>query len=174
MTPIFLTGLTGALILVSGAAYPIKKVTHPIKSTKNWLFAIGGIIMLIYSVLNYLAGGAIFFVFLQILINIASILMMLNTGDKINIPIIISIGIGLIIWSLKIFESYNTVFFILGLIGIALGYALKTGTFKRNLSLTIGGILIATFSYIEASWIFFWLNIFFAIFSGYYTIKLKN
>ncbi len=170
----FLIGVIGALVLVAGAAYPAKKVKHPTHSAKNWLFAVGGLIMLIYSILNYLAGGAIFFIFIQILVNISSILMMSNTSDKVDSVIISIAGVSLIAWSLTLFEGYNTVFFILGLVGIALGYALETGTFRRNFALTIGAILIAIFSYIEASWIFFWLNIFFALFSGYYTFKLRS
>jgi len=67
--PTFLVGFLGALILVGGAAYPIEKVPHPAKSVKNWLFAIGSLCMLGYALLNYIAGGTIFFVILQIFIN---------------------------------------------------------------------------------------------------------
>jgi hypothetical protein len=173
MDSIFLTGLIGSLILVSGAAWPEgKDVTHPVKSLKNWLFAIGGLTMLLYAIFGYLAGGGpIFFVMLEILVVIASLFMMLNIPDKIDTPIISLIGIGLIIWSLTLFEGYNTVFFILGLSGIGLGYAFTMGTLRRSIALTLGSILIALFSYIEASWIFFWLNVFFAIFSAYYVYK---
>ena len=172
MNYIFITGLIGALTLVTGAAWPeSKKIKHPTKSIKNWLFAIGGLIMLIYAFLGYQQGGSIFFVFLQTLIVIASILMMLDAPDKIDIPIITISGIGLIIWSLYLFESYNTVFFVLGLSGIGLGYTSEMGSLRRSLSLMLGGALIALFSYIEANWIFFWLNVFFAIFSGYYAYK---
>lgn len=167
----FLVGLVGSLVLVSGAAYPDKHVSHPAKSVKNWLFAIGGLLMLTYSTLNYLAGGSIFFIFLQLFVNISSVFMMLNVSDRIDTPILAVAGLGFIIWSLFLFEGYNTAFFILGLSGIGMGYAMETGTFRRDLSLTLGSALIALFSYIEASWIFFWLNVFFAIFSGYYTWK---
>lgn len=112
-----------------------------------------------------------FFIFLEILVVIASILMMLNTPDKVDTPIITICGLGLIIWSLYLFEGYNTVFFILGLSGIGLGYAFQMATLRRSIALTLGSILIALFSYIEASWIFFWLNTFFAIFSAYYVYK---
>lgn len=168
----FYVGLIGAITLVVGAAWPIIKVKHPVKSVKNWLFAIGGLIMLIYSILGYLTGGAIFFIFLQSLIMIASVLMMINVKEKISIPVIVVSGIALIAWSLYLFEGYNTVFFIIGLTGIGLGYILQMGTVRRNLALVIGGILIAVFSYIEMNWIFFWLNAFFAAFSAYYVLKL--
>lgn len=171
MDYIFLTGLIGSLILVTGAAWPETKTSHPVKSIKNWLFGIGGLIMLLYAIFGYQQGGPIFFVMLEILVVIASILMMLNTDDRIDTTIISISGLGLIVWSLYLFEGYSTVFFILGLSGIGLGYAFKMATFRRNLALTLGSILIALFSYVEKSWIFFWLNVFFAIFSLYYLTK---
>jgi len=164
---IFYTGLIGSLILVTGAAWPNTSAkTHPVKSIKNWLFTIGALIMLLYAIL----GGSIFFIILEILIVIASILMMLNIDDKIDAIIISISGLALVLWSLTLFEGYNTIFFIVGLSGVGLGYTFKTGL-KRNIALTAGSILIATFSFIEASWVFFWLNTFFAIFSSYYLIK---
>ena len=172
MDTIFLTGIVGSHILVTGAAWPgDKDVNHPAKSLKNWLFAVGGLTMLAYALLGYFAGGPIFFVILEIFIVVASVFMMLNTPDKIDTPIISLIGIGLIIWSLSLFEGYNTIVFILGLSVIGLGYAFTMGTLRRSVALTLGSILIALFSYIEASWIFFWLNVFFALFSAYYVYK---
>ena len=171
MDYIFATGIIGSLVLVTGAAWPTGKVKHPAHSVKNWLFGVGGLIMLLYSIFGYMTGGPIFFIFLQTLIIIASIMMMLNVPDKIDVPVIVIIGLGLIAWSIYLFEGYNTVFFIFGLSGIALGYTLEMGTIRRSLALTLGSILIAVFSYIEASWIFFWLNAFFAIFSAYYVYK---
>jgi len=168
----FYIGLIGSLILVTGAAWPIEKVKHPVYSKKNWLFAIGNALMFTFAILGYLSGGPIFFIFLQILIAIATIMMMINVPEKYDVPIITISGVALIIWSLYLFEGYNTVLFVLGLTGIGLGYALKMGTVRRNLALTLGSILIAVFSFIEASWIFFWLNTFFACFSGYYVVKL--
>jgi len=172
MDYIFWTGLVGSLVLVTGAAWPeVKDVKYPAKSLKNWLFAIGGFIMLLYAIFGYQQGGPIFFVMLEILVAISSVLMMLNTPDKVDAPILTISSLGLIIWSLYLFEGYNTVFFILGLCGIGLGYAFQMGTLRRSIALTLGSVLIALFSYIEASWIFFWLNVFFAIFSAYYVYK---
>ncbi len=172
MDYIFLTGILGSLILVTGSAWPeIKEVDHPTKSIKNWLFAIGALIMLIFSTLGFQQGGPFFFIILQTFVIIASILMMFNVPEKIDTPILIISAIGLIIWSLYLFEDYNTIFFILGLCGVGLGYAFKMGTLRRSVALTLGSVLIAVFSYIEASWIFFWLNVFFAIFSAYYVYR---
>ena len=178
MTPIFLTGLLGSIILVLGAAWPEgSKKAHPIKSIKNWLLGIGGFVMLLYAWLGYQDGGSVFFVFLEALIAVATILMMANVPDKWDTPIILLCSAGLIVWSLTLFEDIGTVVFILGLTGIGLGYALETGSPKRSAALTLGSALVAAFSFLEASWIFFWLNVFFALFSGYYwwkSLKIKS
>ncbi|MFA5792941.1 MAG: hypothetical protein WC897_03680 [Candidatus Gracilibacteria bacterium] len=167
-----LCGVIGSLILVTGAAWSEGKNTKsPIKSIKNWLFAFGALIMLIYSFLGYIVGAPVFFVILEILMVIASILMMLNVPDKIDIGVITISTLALIIWSLFLFDGYTTILFILGLYGVGLGYTLQMGSLNRSLALTAGSILIALFSYLEASWIFFWLNAFFAIFSAYYVYK---
>ncbi len=172
MDYIFSTGLIGSLILVTGAAWPESKdVKHPMKSLKNWLFAIGGFVMLLYAIFGYMQGGPIFFMILEILVAVSSILMMLNTPDRVDVPILTISSLGLIVWSLFLFEGYSTILFILGLCGIGLGYTLQVGTLRRSVALTVGSILIAVFSYIGASWIFFWLNVFFAIFSAYYVYK---
>jgi hypothetical protein len=126
-----------------------------------------------YSTLNYfLAGGLIFFVFLQILVNISSVFMMLDADDRIGTPVIIAAALGLIGWSVWLAQGWQTIVFILGLMGIALGYELKGGTVKREVALTLGSMLIAYFSYLSSSWIFFWLNVFFALFSAYQTWKV--
>ncbi len=172
MDTIFLIGIVGSLALVTGAAWSESKdIKHPMKSLKNWLFAVGGFIMFLYALFGYQQGGPIFFMILQIFVVLASVLMMLNTSDKIDTPVLILSSFGLILWSLYLFEGYNTIFFILGLCGIGLGYAFRMGTLRRSVALTLGSALIALFSYIEASWIFFGLNIFFAIFSAYYVCK---
>lgn len=168
----FWIGVVGGVLVVLGAAWPEpKKKIHPTKALKNWLFVFGGIFLFAYSVIGYLQGGPVFFIFLQALIAVSMLLMMLNTPDKYDTPIITTAGIILVVWSLILFESYNTIFFVLGLSGLGLGYAFQMGTLRRSVALTLGSALIAVFSYIEASWVFFWLNVFFAIFSGYYLIK---
>lgn len=171
MSLAFVVGLLGALILVVWAAYPVEKTKKPYKSVKNWLFGIGGTIMLLYSILWYLSGWSIFFIFLQSLIVVASTLMMLNTNDRIDAGILSASGIILITLSLYMFQWYSTIIFILGLAGLGLGYAFQMNALRRDLALMIGSILVAVFSYVWASRIFFWINVFFAIFSLYYTIQ---
>jgi hypothetical protein len=172
MNYIFFTGLVGSLVLVTGAAWPEPKdVKHPVKSTKNWLFAIGGLAMFLYALFGYQQGAPIFFLILEILVVITNILMMLNTDDRIDTAVILLSGAGLTVWSLFLFQGYNTIIFIAGLLGVGLGYAFQMGTLRRNVALTVGSLLIAFFSYLEASWIFFWLNTFFSVFSAYYLVK---
>lgn len=174
MNTTFLIGLLGSLLLVTGSAWPDKRVKHPAKSAKNWLFTIGALFMLFYASLNYLAGGEVFYVFLQIFANFSSVLMLSNVRENISTPLVVGAGVLMLIWSLTLLKDFNTVFFILGLIGIAYGYVMPAATFRRNLALTLGSALIALFSYITGTWIFFWLNTFFAIFSGYYTWKVRK
>jgi hypothetical protein len=172
MTPTFLTGLLGSIILVAGAAYPDRPATHPTHSVKNWLFAVGGFLMLVYSWLGWREGGLIFFLILELFINLSSILMMANTPDRFDAPVL-SLGALIFIgWSLSLFEGYQTIIFILGLAGIAIGYAMQIGSLRREILLASGSALVALFSYLSASWIFFWLNLFFALFSGYWMWKL--
>lgn len=167
----FFVGVLGSLVLLTGAAYPIEKTKSPMKSIKNWLFAVGWLIMLLYAIMGYLSGWSVFFVFLEILIVIASILMMLNTNDRFDLGVLSFSGIVLITLSLYLFEWYSTIIFILGLAWLGLWYAFKMNSLRRDLALAIWGILVAIFSYLWANWLFFWLNVFFALFSLYYTMK---
>jgi len=172
MDMIFLTGVWGGLVVVLGAAFPEEK-GRPITSTKDWLLATGALILMTYAVLNYLFGtGSLFFVFLEGLVIVASVLMMLDTSDKIDTIVLGLAGLGFVAASLLLYEGLSTVYFILGLTGVALGYALKTGSIQRFTSLVIGSVLIAWFSYLSADWIFFGLNVFFAVFSAYYLVKV--
>lgn len=170
MSPVFLLGLAGSLVLVAGAALPDKNVP-PTRSPKDWCFGIGAAVLLAYSVLNYLAGAPVFFVFLEGLVTLASVLMMLGVPEPAVTPVIILAALGLVAWSLILSQGYGTLFFIVGLSGIAVGYVSEAGTLRRELALLFGSALIALFSYLSASWIFFWLNVFFAAFSAMYVWK---
>ncbi len=168
----FLIGILGAIILVIGAALPDTRISHPVKSFKNWFFVIGSLFMLVYSILNYFDGGSIFFVILQIYINSSSIFMMTNTSDKIDVPVMLLFGFILIIWSLFLFEDYSTILFILGLTTLGTGFVLRIHTCKREIMLTIGSAIISLFSYLQGDMIFFLLNLFFALFSEYHSYKI--
>jgi hypothetical protein len=168
----FAIGVIGAVILVVGAALPDKHVARPWLSPKDWCFFVGGLCMFAYSALHWLAGGSVFFLFLQILINIAGVCMMLDTPDRIDVPVVIVAGIVLAAWSLRLFEGYETLLFVVGLVGIGLGYVLETGSQRREVALAGGSALIALFSHQTGDWIFFWLNAFFALFSAYYVWRI--
>jgi hypothetical protein len=172
MNYIFLTGLTGALTLVLGAAWPEEK-GKPFYSTKNWFFAFGALFMLGYAMLNFFfATGSIFFILLELMVIVASVLMMLDTSDRIDTIVLTLSGLAFIVWSVLLYEGVNTIFFIIGLTGVSLGYAFKMGTARRFLALTVGSVLIALFSYFVGDMIFLGLNAFFAIFSAYYLAKV--
>lgn len=167
----FWTGIIGSLVLVAGAAWPDRPVKNARLSAKNWLFAVGGVLMLLYAVIGWQNGGALFFVILELLVVFATVLMMTNTPDRFDEIVLPLVTLGMIVWALAMFEGYATVVFILGLCGVGLGYALDAGSVRREAALTAGSALIALFSYLEASWIFFWLNFFFALFSVWYLTK---
>ena len=131
--------------------------------------------MLIFSCLDFYFNQApFFFILLQLLVSVASVLMMAKVGDKWSTIILSVSGLGLVTWSLLISEHLSNLFFIAGLIGIGIGYALEGGTIRRNMALCIGSILVTIFSYLGQSWIFFWLNAFFALFSAWYVYKLSR
>lgn len=169
---IFLAGLTGALTLVVGAAWPEEK-GKAVYSTKNWLFAFGALFMLGYAALNYFfAIGSIFFILLELMVIVATVLMMLDTSDRIDTVVLTLAGLTFIVWSALLYEGLNTIFFIVGLTGVSLGYAFDMGTVRRFLALTAGSVLIAVFSYFVRDYIFLGLNAFFALFSAYYLVKI--
>jgi len=88
-------------VLVIGAAWPVpNKEIHPVRVVKNWFFLIGAVIMLLFAFLGYLQGGSVFFVFLEVLTIIASILMMLDLDDRIDAGVLIVVGGVLAAWSL--------------------------------------------------------------------------
>ena len=172
MDYILLTGIWGGLITVLGGAYPEER-GHPIYSTKNWLLAMGALILLGYAALNYFfGGGSLFFVMLELLIIVASVMMMLDVDDKTDAIVLSIIGLGFVIWSFFLYEGLSTIYFIIGLTGVALGYALKTGTVQRFLAFTLGSVLLTAFSYLGADWVFFGLNAFFSVFSAFYLIRI--
>ena len=171
MDYILLTGIIGSIILAIGAAWKDSgDISKPTQSIKNWLFAIGAVVMLIYALMGYFNGGGIFFVILEILVLVSCILMMTTWSDRLKTIILAVAGTGLVIWSLYEFNDQKIILFVLGLVVVALGYAFQMGTLRRSIALTVGSILIAAYSYLEPNWIFFGLNLVFALFSGYYVL----
>ncbi|MCC6643259.1 hypothetical protein IT411_00760, partial [Candidatus Peregrinibacteria bacterium] len=145
----FWTGIIGSLILVTGAGWPIEsKVKHPVYSIKNWLFAIGGLFMLAYAVLNnYYHQSPFFYVIFELFIALTSVLMMLDTDDRLDAVIVSIATVGFIIWSLYLFQDYTTIIFIIGLSVTGLGFTLNMGSKRRNLALAVGSGTIALFSF---------------------------
>lgn len=170
MNSIFLIGTLGAVITVLGVAWPSPKHTSSPYCTKNYVFAVGNSLMFAYAVLQYTQGGTLFFVLLECLVVIATILMFASKSDTINTYILTLSGAVFVGWSLYISKDVYTILFIIGLTILCLGYSFTINTLRRYVAFTVGSLCIAIFSYLEANWIFFALNIFFAVFSGWYLL----
>ncbi len=160
----FVVGLMASIILVLGAAWPDRS------RSKNWIFALGNFGMLVYSVLVYLEAGVIFYVLLEILCALSSVLTLSKVRQKLSTTFIVLAGFVLLAYSIYLFEDSTTLFFILGLTVLSVGFVTKD-FLSRNLAFVLGSGLIAVFSYVQDSMIFFWLNVFFALFSLYYLLK---
>lgn len=165
-------GLIATIFLVIGALYPIEKVEKPVYSVKNWIFTVGSLIMLGYAIAGYLAWWGIFFIYLELLIALACLLMMLDIDDRRDGSIILLLGIGLLIRGFLSSQWPNITLFTVAFIVLGLGYVFDMNSIRRYVGLTLWGALIALASYAAGGWTFFWLNLFFAIFSLYYTIIL--
>lgn len=160
-------GLIGTLILLFGAAWPPAKKKH----VKQWLFITGNAVMLIYALANYLSsGGLFFFILLQILVNVGGWLGLTGLKQSLKNGLVGFLGFLMVVWALRIFEDKQTIFFILGLTLLAIGYTLNLGKTKQLL-LSLGAGLVAYFSYVVWEPVFFVLNTFFALFSAYYYLK---
>jgi len=161
---IFLTGLLSSIILMIGSAWPERPFKH-------WIFGIGNFGMLVYAILAfYLEANPIFFVLLEILCAASSVLILMNIKEKISTRLILLSALALLIWSFFLFEDSTTVFFILGLSALAVGFTSKDNV-NRTAVFLLGCILISTFSFIKGEMIFFWLNAVFVLFSGFYLLN---
>ena len=151
-----LIGVLGSAILVAGVANTDQKA-------KNTLFAIGNAYMFLYALVGYLTGGPIFFFILQIFIALSTLCMLLKVPDTYDTPILAIGGLTLVGWSLSLFQDYTTAIFVVGLALLGIGFAMESGTLKREMALMIGSIVIAIFSYLMRDWVFVVLNVLFAI-----------
>jgi len=163
----FAIGLVGSIILVTG-------VITPVLRWKDLLFATGNACMFAYALIGYLTGGPIFFLILQIFIALSTLCMIFKVPDAYDTPILAVAGIGLVAWSLSLFEGYSTAIFVIGLALLGIGFALEGGTLRREVALMLGSIVIAVFSYLMVDWIFFGLNAVFAFFSLINILKMRK
>jgi hypothetical protein len=163
----FLIGLLGSIILVIG-------VITTVPTRKDRLFAIGNACMFVYALLGYLQGGPIFFLILQIFIAVSTLCMLLNVPDKYDTPTLALVGLALVVWSLSLFQGYSTAIFVVGLVLLGIGFAMDTGTVKREVALMVGSVVIAFFSYLMRDWIFVGLNTLFAFFSLLNIVRMNG
>ncbi len=164
-------GVAGSVVLVIGAMLPDRAVPRASLSYKNWCFGAGAIVMLAYAVANWLQGASVFFVFLEGLMAVASACMLFDVPDRVDVPLMIVFSGLLIAWSLALRTERETLAFVGGLAGIAVGYVMQPGTARREIALLLGSALIAAFSLRTQAWVFFWLNLFFAAFSAFHAWK---
>lgn len=156
-----LIGILGSVILVTGVANTDQKA-------KNILFAIGNAYMFLYALIGYLGSGPIFFLILQIFIALSTLCMLFKVPDQYDTPILAMGGLALVAWSLSLFQDYTTAIFVVGLALLGIGFAMESGTLKRETALMIGSIVIAVFSFLMRDWVFVGLNVIFAL------LALKN
>ena len=153
-------GVLGSIVLLLASGLHYSK-----KNIKKYLFTIGNLLMFAYAILNFIDGGSIFFIYLQILINFSSLLLWLNIKDKYDQPLVLSLGAILTYFALTINLDYLTLTFVIGIITLALGFSTDTKKPTHNLFLLAGSLLIAIFSFFQKDLIFLILNAFFALFS---------
>ncbi len=161
--PLFLTGILGSIILIIGAAWPVAMTGHPAMSRKNQLFAVGNVCMFAYAILRYFDGGSFFFILLQILVALSTVLMLLDTKDRNDTAVIAAGGCALIVYSLYLFQGIQTIIFVAGLSTLGMGFAMNMATVRRQVALMTGSVLIAWFSAVVGDTVFLWLNIIFAL-----------
>lgn len=151
-------GWLGALILVTGAATVSSE-------RKNLLFALGNACMFTYALLGSLRGEPVFFFILQSFILLATVCMFLKVPESSATPILAIGAILLILWSLSFSQDYATAIFVVGLGLLGIGFAMHSGTRRREVALMAGSAVIAVFSFLVREWVFFVLNILFAVLS---------
>lgn len=163
----FFVGIIGSVILVAGVIIPVLR-------WKDLLFTIGNACMFAYALIGYLTGGPIFFLILQIFVALSTVCMLLKVPDHVDTPILGVTGIGLVAWSLSLFEGYSTAVFVIGLALLGIGFAMNGGTKRREAFLMSGSIVIAVFSFLVKDWIFTGLNVVFAFFSMLNILRMKK
>jgi len=163
----FAVGLIGSVILVSGVIIPALR-------WKDLLFATGNACMFTYALIGYLTGGSIFFLILQIYIALSTLCMLLKVPDAFDTPLLAIAGVGLVAWSLSLFEGYSTALFVIGLAMLGIGFAMNGGTRRREIFLMLGSVVIAVFSFLMKDWIFVGLNAAFAFFSFLNILRMER
>lgn len=151
-------GWLGAFILVTGAATASSE-------RKNRLFALGNLCMFTYALLGSLQGGPVFFLILQSFILLATVCMLLKVPESSAAPVLAMGGVLLVVWSLLLFRDFTTFIFVVGLMLLGIGFALRSGTVRREVAFMLGSAVIALFSFLMGEWVFFVLNILFTTLS---------
>lgn len=166
--PLLSLGILGSLVLTVGAALPeasSKKVAS-YKVPKNLILSLGNLMIITYAILNYLISDASpLYVFLEGLILLATIFMLLDIPDRVEIPAVIIATLAALGLSFWWSQDLSVWWFVLGLGGVSLGFILPPTGSIRSIAFTVGSGFICIFSFLHSDWVFFGLNLAFALVS---------
>lgn len=167
-----IVGIVASTFLVIGALLPDAPNVHPARSLKNQCFAIGNIGMIAYAWMRFLEGGSVFFLFLEAMMMLSTILMLTNAHERLSQMLILPTGMLFSLAALLIDIELATLLFVIGLTVVSIGFISRGGTLRRSIFLTLGSGLVAVFSAIQHDVVFLWMNAFFALFSLYHVGKI--
>jgi len=177
MNIIVIPGIFGSIAIILGMLYQEQNTNKlPHKSVKNRLFFIGGILMTLYSFLDFFQNKVLFFLVLQLFLLTTCVVMITNINEKKALIINIIALIIFVAWSFLAVNSIITLIFIFGLIIVGMGYTFKFSPTKRDIAFIIGSVLLTIFSVINHNPIYIAINLISAIISflNLFNIRLQN
>lgn len=130
--------------------------------------------MIIYAVFRYMAGGSVFFLLLEAMMLLATVLMLVQAKESISRTLILIMGFLLSATAFFIKIDPETLIFVAGLTIVSVGFTSGANTIRRNALLALGSGLVALFSAIQHDPVFLWMNVFFALFSLYHVVKMRG
>lgn len=128
---------------------------------RNILIVFGSAVLAFYSAL-FLKDAV--FAALQTLIAVSGVMQIFHCKRKtstMTMVVLTVVALSLLIFGGAL-QSIATIVGVLGLLGIAFGIVFLP---RRSafVLMTIGGILLTAYAWTFGAWVFFWLNIFFAL-----------
>ncbi len=128
---------------------------------RNILLTVGGATLACYSEFFF---KDIVFTALQALLTVSGVMQLARVKHRVSIATMLALTV--VVLSLLLLggalQSMNTVVGVGGLLGITFGIVLLP---RRNafVLMTLGGVLLIAYAWVVGAWVFFWLNIFFAL-----------
>lgn len=146
----FIIGVVGAVCTVIGAGWPDKVPKKPRFSVKNRLFFVGNTLVFCYSVLLAREGGTVFFLYLESVVMLGTILMMTTIPKIYNVIATSVLGLFFVFRVLLGTQDRQTLIFVVGLTGLTIGFVSPAATLQREGALTLGSIGVAIYSYVTS------------------------